>query len=170
MVKSIILVALLLAGFCYCAAFLMWNSEMTSDVVVWKVGGPQFWLPDVPIAFLPVIGTMIGAIVMAVAAWAPWATQRAASKAANAKLAKAIEKFNELKQRLAARDHMIEELETQLAAIQDEAEAALARESQVAVNAPALSMTAADDEDDEDIIISDPLELDADSDEDRQGV
>ncbi|MDI9585986.1 MAG: hypothetical protein QM473_17335 [Acidobacteriota bacterium] len=169
MVKSIIMVALLLAGFCYCAAFLMWNSELTTDVVVWHLASPQYWLPDVPIGFLPVVGTMIGAVVMAVAAWAPWAAQRATARAANAKLARAIEKFNELKQRLAARDRMIEELEAQVLLLQEQiaAEASVAVPAQTATAPVAMDV---DDEDEEDIIVPDPLELDADTDEGRQGV
>ncbi|NSW58405.1 MAG: hypothetical protein HPY44_20545 [Armatimonadetes bacterium] len=165
MVKSIIMVALLLAGFCYCAAFLMWNSALTTDVVVWNVATPQYWLPDVPIGFLPVVGTMIGAVIMAVAAWAPWASQRAAARAANAKLAKAIEKFNELKQRLAARDRMIEELEAQVLLLQEQIEAE--RPAAVAAAPAAVDV---DDEDEEDIILPDPLELDADTEQSEQGV
>lgn len=170
MVKSIIMVALLLAGFCYCAAFLMWNSELTSDVVVWNFATPQYWLPDVPIGFLPVVGTMIGATIMAVAAWAPWASQRAAARAANAKLAKAIEKFNELKQRLAARDRMIEELEAQVLLLREQVESAQPAPAPTVAPASPISMAADEDEDEEDLIIPDPLELDAEKGEDKQGV
>jgi hypothetical protein len=106
---------------------------------------------------------------MAVAAWAPWAAQRATARAANAKLARAIEKFNELKQRLAARDRMIEELEAQVLLLQEQiaAEASVAVPAQTATAPVAMDV---DDEDEEDIIVPDPLELDADTDEGRQGV
>lgn len=136
MVRSIILVAALLAGFCYCAAFLMWNAELKTEVIVWNLGGSPQWLPDIPIAFLPIVGTMVGALIMAIAAWAPWASQRAAAKAARTKMTKALQRFDEQKERIEAQRAEIEELKERL----EEAESAVET-----VAAPAESETAEED-------------------------
>ena len=124
MVRSIIIVAALLALMFYCAGFLMWNQGARTDVITWQVGGPPMWVGDVPIGFLPLIGAMVGAIIMAIAAWAPWAAQRVAARAANAKLDRAIEKFNEQKARLQTRDETIANLHSQIEELQAAAVAA----------------------------------------------
>ena len=114
MIKSVILVAVLLLALCYSAFFLMWNAEAKADVYTANVGGLQLHIPAVPVGFLPIVGALIGAFVMAVAAWGPWAAQRKATKLAEARLEKAIEKFNEQKGRLIARNEDIARLEARI--------------------------------------------------------
>lgn len=120
MVRSIIIVAVLLIGLCYVAFFLMWNADAKVNLVTWGIGGDPFWIEAVPVAFLPLLGAVIGALVMAIAAWLPWANQRAATKAAESKVQKVIQKFNEQKGILNARNERIAELEEQLDDLQAE--------------------------------------------------
>jgi len=149
-VRSIIMVAALLALMLYCAAFLMWNQGARADVITFQLGGPPMWIGDVPIGFLPLIGAMVGATIMAIAAWAPWATQRVAVKAANAKLDRAIEKFNEQKARLQARDETIANLQSEI----DDLQAAVAATEAPPADTPESLATMTDDllleEEDED--------------------
>lgn len=114
MVKSIVIVAGLLLLLFYSTFFLMWNSNTKANVVTLHLGGNPFWLEAVPIGILPLFGALVGALLMAVAAWVPWATQRNAAREAQAKLKKAMERLNEQKQALAARNERIAELEAQL--------------------------------------------------------
>ncbi|MCE5217995.1 hypothetical protein LLH03_13305 [bacterium] len=114
MVRSIIIVALLLVGLLYASLFLMWNAETKVDLVTWgSLGGP-LWIGGVPAGFLPLVGALIGAAVMAIAAWLPWAAQRRATRSAEAKLAKVIEKFNEQKKLLGARKQELADLQARV--------------------------------------------------------
>jgi hypothetical protein len=113
-VRSIILVALLLVGLLYASLFLMWNAETKVDLVTWGSMGGPLWIGGVPAGFLPLVGAIIGAAVMAIAAWLPWAAQRKATRSAEAKLAKVIEKFNEQKKLLAARKQELADLQARV--------------------------------------------------------
>ena len=110
MLRSIIIVVALLAALTYAAMFLNWNRDTTANIITLNVGTSQFWLPDIPIGLLPMAGALIGAIAMALAAWSPWASQRAAAKSANAKVEKALAKVNECKDRITADRREIEAL------------------------------------------------------------
>ena len=140
MIKSIIVVVVLLAGLCYSAFFLTWNSETKVDLVTLRAGGDPFWIQAVPVGFLPLAGLVIGALIMAVAAIGPWAAQRRAAKLAEAKLAKAVEKFNEQKGRLSARAEEIARLEARIAELECAPAAAATPANQPAVpDAPAVA-------------------------------
>ncbi len=118
MVKSIVLVAVLLVGLAYSAFFLNWNSGTKVDLVTWDLFGDQYHIPGVPAGFLPIFGAVIGAAVMAIAAWLPWAHQRTATRTAEARLQKAIDKFNEQKGLLRTRNDRIAALETRVAELE----------------------------------------------------
>ena len=55
---------------------------------------------------------------MAIAAWGPWAAQRRAAKEAEAKLQKAVDRFNEQKGRLAERNEEIQRLQARIAELE----------------------------------------------------
>lgn len=110
MAKPVILAIVLLVGLTYAAFFLMWNSETKVNVVTLRLVGDPFWVEGVLMGVLPIIGALIGALAMAIALWGPWASQRAAAQAAEAKLQKAISRFNEQKQLLSARTEELAEL------------------------------------------------------------
>lgn len=126
MVRSIVLVAALLVGLLYSSVFLMWNAETRANVILFNVGGPPFWVEGVPIGFLPILGAIIGAAVMAIAAWVPWANQRAATKMAEAKLQKAVERLGAQKATIAQRDDELAALHEQIT--QEQAASATAPE------------------------------------------
>jgi hypothetical protein len=119
-IRSIAIVAVLLVALLYAASFLMWNATAKADIVTWNLG-ETLWVGGVPVGFLPLLGAIIGAAMMAVAAWAPWAGQRAATAAAEAKLQRAMAKLNEQKRALAARDEQIARLTAQPVAAPGEA-------------------------------------------------
>ena len=118
MLKAILIVVLLLVALCYAALFLTWNGDMRVNLLVWRIGGDPWWLQSVPAGLLPVAGAVAGALVMAFAAWGPWATQRRAAKTAEAKVQKAVEKFNEQKGRLAERNETIQRLQDHIAELE----------------------------------------------------
>lgn len=117
-VRSIILVAALLVGLLYSSVFLMWNAETRANVILLNVGGSPYWVGGVPVGFLPILGAIVGAAVMAIFAWVPWASQRAATRAAEAKLQKAMERLGSQKAALAKRDEDIADLQSQLSQAQ----------------------------------------------------
>lgn len=121
MAKSILIVAALLAVLLYSAAFFMWNAETKVNVITFDLQGAPWWIGDVPIGFLPLAGAVIGALIMAVAAWLPWAKQRDQANRATEKLSKAVEKFNQLKERLQARNETIEQLHDEIEQLQQQA-------------------------------------------------
>jgi len=125
-VRYAIAVIALLIGLLYSFAFLMWNSADKVNVVTWRLLVPNpLWVEGVPVGILPLLGVLIGALVMLVATWSPWARQRAAARAAEEKMQKAIQRFNEQKARLAAQNEEIGGLEEQVATLQ----AAVARQT-----------------------------------------
>jgi hypothetical protein len=128
--KAVLVVLLLLVGLCYAGAFLTWNGDTKVNLVTWHLGGDQRYVPNVPAGLLPIVGTIIGALVMAFAAWGPWASQRRAARAAEAKVQKAIEKFNEQKGRLAERNEEIGRLQERIGELE--------QSSAAAVGAPAV--------------------------------
>jgi hypothetical protein len=119
-IKSILTVAALLVVLIYSAAFFMWNANTTANVVTWQILGTPYWLPDVPIGFLPLAGAAIGAIIMAVAAWMPWAAQRKTARIAQEKLKTAIQRFKEQKQRVEAQNDRIEELQDEIVELEQQ--------------------------------------------------
>lgn len=157
MVRSIIIVAVLLAGLAYAAFFLMWNADTRAHLIMTpKIGGHPYWIESVPVALLPIIGAVIGAVIMAIAAWLPWASQRAAVKALEAKLQKAVDRFNEQKGMLRARNERIAELEQELDELEAQAQP-LAVELQETPAGASVAATEAEgapeaDEDDETVI------------------
>lgn len=125
MIRSIVIVAVLLVALLYAASFLMWNANAKTDIVTWGLG-ETFWVGAVPVGFLPLLGAVLGAAMMAIAAWAPWAGQRATTRAAEAKLQRAMAKLGEQKRALASRDEQIARLAAQPAAAASEVGPAVA--------------------------------------------
>ena len=98
----------------YSALFVFWNATTTADLITFKAGSEGFWVPSVPIGFLPLVGLIIGAILMAVMLIFPWSAQRSKIRELEAKVQKAILKLREQKAAIAARDEQIAGLSTRL--------------------------------------------------------
>lgn len=119
MVRYVLAVIALLIGLMYSFAFLLWNSAEKVNVITWHLMLPNpVWVESVPIGMLPLLGAFVGAVVALALVWSPWTRQRAVTKAAEAKLQKAVKKFNEQKARLTAQNEEIAALEDQVAALQ----------------------------------------------------
>jgi len=84
----IVLVLILIAG--YAAFFAVLNPQVESIVVF------KYWAGDIiqnaPIWVLPIIGMLVGALVMAIALSGPWGTMRRAALLARQQLAAEREK------------------------------------------------------------------------------
>jgi len=120
-VRYVLAVTALLIGLMYSFAFLLWNSAEKVNVVTWHLMLPNpVWVEGVPIGILPLLGAFVGAVVALLLVWSPWTRQRAETRAAEAKLQRAVKKFNEQKARLTAQNEEIAALEDQVAALQAE--------------------------------------------------
>ena len=78
----------------YCAGFIAWNSQ-TTTVVGWDLMGYRY-VQDMPLAYLALEGALLGAVLMAIAAWGEWARQKRRANVAAAQVAKANNKLQEL--------------------------------------------------------------------------
>jgi len=102
MVKVIVKVIIGLLALCYGALFLSWNMG-PQEIISWQMGGWKYSQP-LPLGTLPFIGLVVGAVIMAIAAWSAWAVQKGAAdratgmvKKAKAKLQAQLDTINELR-------------------------------------------------------------------------
>ncbi len=96
MAKVIFTVLFLIVAVLYGAMFVMWNMEVVSVVgFVSPMDPDQGYATEMPLAFLAVIGAIVGVLVMAIASWATWAAQRDAARQAQRQLAVAKQKLQE---------------------------------------------------------------------------
>lgn len=87
MVKVIISVLVALLLLAYGAGFLSWNIAPQEVTGLW-LGGVRY-SQTLPLGSLVFIGLIIGAAIMAVAAWSVWTTQKATADKATAMVKKA---------------------------------------------------------------------------------
>lgn len=95
-----VIIVLLLVG--YAAFFLSWNMA-PQNIVSWNLFGTRY-TQAMPVGTLGFAGLIIGAIIMALACWSAWATQRglalkgaATIKKAKGKLQAQLDTINELR-------------------------------------------------------------------------
>lgn len=98
----------------YSALFVFWNATTTADLITFKAGSEGFWVPSVPVGFLPLVGLIIGAILMAVMLIFPWSAQRGKIRELEAKVQKAVLKLREQKTAIAMRDEQLTGLSARL--------------------------------------------------------
>jgi len=117
MVKVILKMVVVLALLCYGALFLLWNNTV-QEIVTWQMLGVKY-SQALPVGALAFAGLIVGAILMAVACWSAWATQRAVAVRATAQVKKAKEKLqaqldviNELRARNAQLDGELASLQS----------------------------------------------------------
>ncbi|NPV48259.1 MAG: DUF1049 domain-containing protein [Armatimonadetes bacterium] len=118
MVKVIIGAVLGLLLLVYGALFLAWNMTPQDIVALRWFGGVQY-SQALPVGSLVFIGLVVGALLMAIACWSAWASQRSIAKRAVAQVQKAKEK-------LQAQLDAINELRAQVAQLEEELESSRA--------------------------------------------
>lgn len=99
MLGAVIKVLFFVVVFVYAALFIMWNQGVFVDLVdltLWPWPPKAFYALGVQIGLLPLVGVVVGAVFMAVAAWGAWANQRAATAVASAQVARAKEKLRSM--------------------------------------------------------------------------
>jgi uncharacterized membrane protein YgaE (UPF0421/DUF939 family) len=75
MAQAIVTVLILLIFVAYAVFFAIWNAGITITVTGFYLAeGMQWGFQDVPLIVLPLIGVVVGAIVMAIAVGAPWSS------------------------------------------------------------------------------------------------
>lgn len=109
--KVILKVVIGLALLAYAAMFLSWNMTQ-QEIISWQMFGVRYSQP-LPVGALAFAGLVIGAIVMAVAAWSAWAAQKAAAD-------KAVATVKKAKVKLQAQLDMINELRAEIERLEDE--------------------------------------------------
>ncbi len=113
MAKAILVVLLVLIVIAYGALFISWNLETVTvtGFVDWQ--GTR-WVENVPLGFLILGAVLLGAIIMAIWIAGSWGAQGAARKRAEAKVATARQKLEELVAKIKQQRRQIAELEAKL--------------------------------------------------------
>jgi len=104
-----VIILILIAG--YAAFFAAWNPEVV-DVVTLRYGATGF-AQSTPVWALPLVGLLIGAVVMAIALSGPWATMRRAAALARRQLKAERDKSNQRAKKINALNRRIKQLEPQ---------------------------------------------------------
>lgn len=91
MLKVIIKVVVALLFLAYGAFFLAWN--MKAETIVGFQWGADTYSQILPVGALAFVGLIIGALIMAIAAWSSWATQKTTADRATAMVKKAKTKL-----------------------------------------------------------------------------
>ena len=114
--KVILKVLLLLIIVGYAALFLVWNPNyVTVCGLVWPpVPQGERWIEQLPLGSLPLMGAVLGVILMAIAAWGEWARQKATADQARAQVQKAKVKLQELVGKIKEQHSQIQELQRQV--------------------------------------------------------
>jgi hypothetical protein len=101
--KVIFKVVVALAVLAYGALFLSWNMAPTEITGLYWLGGVRY-SQSLPLGSLVFIGLILGAVIMAIAAWSAWASQKAVADKATAMVKKAkvklqaqLDEMNELR-------------------------------------------------------------------------
>ncbi len=113
MVRVIVTVLLVLVVLAYAALFLSWNQAPVE--VTGLVWAGQGWVEDVPLGMLILGGVLAGAALMALFAAGAYQTQRGRTRAAEAKVALAKRKLDELVGKVKQQRERIAQLEQERA-------------------------------------------------------
>ena len=100
----------------YAALFVMWNAGYVAVCgIVWPpTRQAARWVEDLPVGSLPLIGAVLGAVLMAIATWGEWARQRTTARRADAQVQKAKAKLQELVEKIKQQQSQIEQLQARL--------------------------------------------------------
>lgn len=109
--KVIFKVIVGLAFLAYAALFLSWNMT-PQDIISWQMFGDRYSQP-LPVGALAFAGLIAGALIMAIACWSAWATQKATAN-------KAVATVKKAKAKLQAQLDTINELRTEIEKLEDE--------------------------------------------------
>lgn len=109
--KVIFKVIIGLALLAYAALFLSWNMT-PQDIISWQMLGVRYSQP-LPVGALAFAGLIVGALIMAVACWSAWATQRATAN-------KAVATVKKAKVKLQAQLDTINEMRAEIEKLEDE--------------------------------------------------
>lgn len=112
-IASIILVLLL----AYAVMFATWNLEPVK-VVGLRFGGQEYW-ENVPVAYLPLIGVIVGVVVMAVAAYVQWQGNRAVIGKLNQQVSRAREVVEQQKKRISELEEALRATREELARLEE---------------------------------------------------
>jgi hypothetical protein len=113
MAKVIIKVIVGLVVLAYAAAFLSWNAG-SQEITALQLGATKF-SQQMPLGGLVFIGLIAGAVIMAVAAWSAWSTQKSRAD-------KAVAQVQKAKEKLQAQLATINELRVEVDRLQSEVE------------------------------------------------
>ncbi|MCD6362304.1 MAG: hypothetical protein J7M38_15715 [Armatimonadetes bacterium] len=111
-----VIILILIAG--YAAFFAAWNPAVV-DVVTLQYPGGSF-MQSTPVWVLPLVGLLVGALVMAIALSGPWSTMRRAAGAARQQLKAERDKSNQRAKKINALNKRIKELEEQTSDASDD--------------------------------------------------
>jgi type VI protein secretion system component VasK len=120
MLQAVLMVVVLILVVGYAVFFAFWNPE-----AVWVVGfqwGGMDRGMDMPTVFLPLIGLAVGAVVMALSLWAPWAAMRRAALGAKGQLDLERQKSNERAKKVNALSKEVKQLKAELAKAKQQGE------------------------------------------------
>ncbi|HUS80206.1 MAG TPA: hypothetical protein VM283_02995 [Armatimonadota bacterium] len=115
-----VLILILIAG--YAAFFAAWNPDVINAVLLRYSAGDV--LQSTPLWVLPLVGLLVGAIVMAFALYGPWSQMRRTTAVAREQLAAEREKSNQRAKKVNALIKQVKELKGRLGAASGAEEAA----------------------------------------------
>ncbi len=92
--SAVLKVLVLLLVIAYCALFIFWNGQYVTVVGLDLLDNR--YVQEMPLGFLALIGAVLGALVMAIFTWGEWAVQKRRADTAEAQVAKAKTKLQEL--------------------------------------------------------------------------
>lgn len=111
--QAIVTVLVLIAVVVYAVFFAFWNQDVV-HVIGFQWGG-QDTGQDMPVAFLPLLGLAVGAAVMALSLWAPWAATKRAAVVAQGQLGLEKTRSNERAKKVNALSEQVKQLKAELA-------------------------------------------------------
>lgn len=109
--KVIVKVFIGLLFLAYAALFLSWNMT-PQEIISWQLLGVRY-SQALPVGTLAFAGLLLGALIMAIACWSAWATQKTTAN-------KAVATVKKAKVKLQAQLDMINELRTEVERLEDE--------------------------------------------------
>ncbi len=125
--QAIVTVLVLIAVVVYAVFFALWNQEV-AQVVGFQFGG-QAYMQSMPMAFLPLLGLVVGAVVMALSLWAPWAAIKRAAVTAQGQLALEKKRSNDRAKKADALSKQVKQLKAELAEAEEQQSASTASPS-----------------------------------------